>query len=281
MVQLIKKTMNVEVNLLVLWVPEGLAAKGNEKDAPAWVTLPVDMPPYGSKAFRELRLEMCFRRPFLERSTYDQASSAIAHELSHVILESIKHPLRKCEKAVDLTAMLLGFSRMYESGSYARRSRPGYLSLTELQAADQILTPAHLRFKTKAARAVIATLLRFWGIILIGSVVTTWAIASKISDEWQLHQSLVAEQAELQTRLPTRVNAYNLVAVRVGITALTYTYNTTVPRNSIDTSALKMAVNKDACANKRTMIKAAASYNFEFWDQSGALIARFEVASCP
>ena len=37
---------------------------------------------------------------------HDRIAIAIAHELSHVVLDSIHHPLRGCEKA---TAMLLGF----------------------------------------------------------------------------------------------------------------------------------------------------------------------------
>jgi len=101
---------------------------------------------------------MFLRKSLLENHTSDQVSIAIAHELSHVVLESIKHPLRKCEKAVDLTAMLLGFSRLYESASHTkecvgnciRSFDLGYLSEHELKVANELLTPAHLRQKIKA-----------------------------------------------------------------------------------------------------------------------------------
>ena len=109
--------MNVKVDLRIVWVSEGDANIGSVKDAPAWVDLPGEMPLYGSDAFWKLRLDIYLRRSFLERSAYDQVTAAIAHELSHIILDSIKHPLRRCEKAVDLTAMLLGFSQVYASGA--------------------------------------------------------------------------------------------------------------------------------------------------------------------
>src|SRR5208337_16502 len=119
MVHLIKKSMNIEgVTIRVLWVPDGAASQGAAKDAPAWIRLPPTLPPYGSQAFREMTLTMCIRKSFLRDSTYDQAAILIAHELSHVVLESIAHPLRKVEKAVDLTAMLLGFRLLYQTASY-------------------------------------------------------------------------------------------------------------------------------------------------------------------
>jgi hypothetical protein len=148
MVRLIKKTMNVEIDLRIVWVSEGDAKIGSVKDAPAWVDLPGKMPAYGSDAFRKSRLDIYLRRSFLERSAYDQVTAAIAHELSHIILDSIEHPLRRCEKAVDLTAMLFGFSQVYASGTHTVQQEYnrivthelGYLSAEEVMLADQILT---------------------------------------------------------------------------------------------------------------------------------------------
>ena len=88
MVRLIKRTMNVEVDLRILWVPEGAANERTMKNAPAWVEMPAEMPPYGSSAFRELRLDIFLRKSFLENSTYDQVTITIAHELSHIVLNS-------------------------------------------------------------------------------------------------------------------------------------------------------------------------------------------------
>jgi hypothetical protein len=109
MVRLIKQVMNVEVSLRIAWVPEGAAETGATKGAPAWISVPKEMPAYGTKAFKDMRLDLYLRRSFLQRSSHDQIAIAIAHELSHIVLDSIHHPLRGCEKAVDLTAMLLRF----------------------------------------------------------------------------------------------------------------------------------------------------------------------------
>jgi hypothetical protein len=103
-VQLIKQTMNIGVRLRVGWVNSG-----GLRDAPAWIELPPNMPLFNSNAFREMTITMFIRKSFLDQSTYDQVAIVVAHELSHIVLESIGHPLRREEKAVDLTAMLLGF----------------------------------------------------------------------------------------------------------------------------------------------------------------------------
>ena len=93
--------------------------KGFEQ-TPAWVSLPENMPFYGTPESKKLTLRMFIRKSFLAQSSYAQAAIAIAHELSHVVLDSIRHPLRREEKAVDLTAMLLGFSELYRRGSIER-----------------------------------------------------------------------------------------------------------------------------------------------------------------
>ena len=104
------------------------------------------MPFFGTRPFKELTIKMFFRKEFFERA-YDEAAAAVAHELSHVVLESIRHPFRGCERAVDLTAMLLGFSNLYASACYKKQrlgnsikiNKLGYLSREELLLANQIL----------------------------------------------------------------------------------------------------------------------------------------------
>jgi hypothetical protein len=149
MVQQIKKFMNIEgVKIRVEWVPDGAANDESRKDAPAWINLPDKMPSYGTKAFKEMTLRMCIRRPFLRQSTYDQAAITIAHELSHLVLDSIAHPLCREEKAVDLTAMLLGFRLLYKSGCYKEwrsgnnifRHTVGYLSREEVDFVNDLLS---------------------------------------------------------------------------------------------------------------------------------------------
>jgi hypothetical protein len=140
MVRLIKKAMNIaDIKFSVLWVPDGAAP---QHDAPAWVLLPRlpdRLPYYGTKEFKETSLEICFRKSFLRKQRYDQVAITIAHELSHVVLDSIRHPLFRDERAVDLTAMLLGFRRLYLSGAHTETARLGYLSEAEIRLANSFL----------------------------------------------------------------------------------------------------------------------------------------------
>jgi hypothetical protein len=146
-IRLIKRAMNIEdVIFVVHWVPTGAANKGKHKDAVAWVEMPHNMPRYGSAAFKEMKINMYFRRSFFEQA-YDQAAIVVAHEFSHVVLESIEHPLRRCEKAVDLTAMLLGFRQLcrtacykeWRTGNRIESVTLGYLTTQEVERANQIL----------------------------------------------------------------------------------------------------------------------------------------------
>jgi hypothetical protein len=152
---MVRLTMNVEVKLRVGWVNSG-----GPESAVAWIILPHDMPLYGTKEFSDMTITMYLKKSLLKERASDQVSIAIAHELSHVVLESTKHPLRKCEKAVDLTTMLLGFGRLFETashtkervGDYIKTFDLGYLSEQEMRTANELLTPDHLRLKIKALR---------------------------------------------------------------------------------------------------------------------------------
>ena len=177
MVQFIKKWMKIEgVTIRVVWVPDGAANSGTQEDRPACVFLPPNIPFFGTKAFSEMTLEMRFRKSFLERSTYDQVAITMAHELSHVVLESIDHPLRRAEKAVDLTAMLLGFRLLYASGCYKEKRshngtawrRIGYLSREEVQLANNILAP------TPPNLLLVFTKSRFAKILILIVAVAAW-----------------------------------------------------------------------------------------------------------
>jgi hypothetical protein len=149
--------MSIEdVTFVVHWVPDGAA--NERKDAAAWVELPLTMPPYGSEAFKKLKIKMYFRKSFFSQA-YDKAAVVVAHEFSHVILESIEHPLRRCEKAVELTAMLLGFRCVYESAS---KDQPmdGYLEREEVRLANKLLGQNQWRSKSRTVSAWYALIAR-------------------------------------------------------------------------------------------------------------------------
>jgi hypothetical protein len=312
MVRLIKKTMNVEVRLVVAWVNSG--GPPGMKDAPAWIELPLNMPFYGTKAFRELKLTMFIRKSFLVESKYDQAAIVVAHELSHVVLESIRHPLRGCEKAVDLTAMLLGFRQLYASGSYkeersgnSTRSRKlGYLSLEEVQLANRILAPGvdtqqddeegrkRRRRATEAARDAgercrrrskinVIPFMRAMTVqrkallpLLVVGVVAAFG-AKELYRAWDVHQTLLTWQVNVQKQLPKKLDAdTTVIGVRVGFTTWTYLYSVPKPGNL---SVFERELREVICADNRA-IDDGVSYSHEYRDQSGALLVRFETSSC-
>jgi hypothetical protein len=151
-VKLIRKRMNVDVGLTIHWTSGPPPIPG----ATAWISLPEKMPRYGTAAFKELKLDIFILKSFAETAPYDQFVIVVAHELSHVVLESTAHPLRKEEKAVDLTAMILGFSYLYRDAAHRvqrvgysqfQQQHIGYLSDHEVDAAAKILVPPILRVK--------------------------------------------------------------------------------------------------------------------------------------
>jgi hypothetical protein len=147
MVQLIKQAMNIaDVTFLVFWVNENEKHKNKEKNDPAWILLPVlpdRLPFYGTKEFRETSLKIFFRKSFLRTLAYDQVAIIIAHELSHVVLDSIRHPLFREEEAVDLTAMMLGFRKLYSSAAHTDTGRIGYLTQAEVHIANKHIETFH------------------------------------------------------------------------------------------------------------------------------------------
>src|SRR3989344_2146748 len=83
-------------------------------DAPMWIEVPKPMPGFGTRAFRNASVTVYIRKTFITRAPYGAMVVGMAHELSHVVLEALRHPLRNQEEAVDLAAMLLGFRDIFE-----------------------------------------------------------------------------------------------------------------------------------------------------------------------
>jgi hypothetical protein len=274
MVRLIRTAMNLDIRLLVGWVN----ASG-PKEAPAWVEMPSNMPYYGTPEFKQLQIKIFIRKQFLEQSTYKQVAIAIAHELSHVVLHSIHHPLRSEEKAVDLTAMLLGFSHIYMVAAHTTNSKLGYLTSSELRAASRILVPRRFRTTRSLFVAVRSLFVSFPVPAVAGFLVLSMWTTQTISSKFRLHQNLQAEANNLL--IPKAVNSYmTLISAQVGMFSLTKTYLITQPaRLDLDNRQLKIW--DAACTKKRTNIDAGAIYAYEFREASGSLIGKFEVSSCP
>ena len=77
--------------------------------SPMWVELPVPMPTYGSPNFRATRVVVNARATDLADRSFVWVVAGFAHELAHVVLSAIAHRLQHDERAVDLTAMALGY----------------------------------------------------------------------------------------------------------------------------------------------------------------------------
>jgi hypothetical protein len=282
MVRLILRAMNLDVRLVVGWVNSG-GPKGHEQ-APAWVSLADNMPFYGTPEFKKLTLKMFVRKSFLAQSSYAQAAITIAHELSHIVLDSVRHPLRREEKAVDLTAMLLGFSELYRRGAVEKEyfqnctniRQLGYLSEAELDAACRILLPWRLR----VFHNIREWLRRRWlGLVLI---TTVFLVAMLVvgSQKWEAQKAAWAVEASFQNRLPTRVNRYRtLLAVQAGLLSVVKTYRIEELPRSGRFSADK--VHTSVCETDSATIRKGITYKIEYRDDFGRVIDRFEIDRCP
>lgn len=121
----------------------GLANKGGPA-APAWVVRPSELPMFGTSSFRQLTITVYIRKSYLTVSCFEEVVCAIAHELSHVVLDAIRHQLRWQEEAVDLTAMLLGFRDFYVTGCRSVRDVSSQADTLAGLKVTQISTQGYL-----------------------------------------------------------------------------------------------------------------------------------------
>jgi hypothetical protein len=279
-VRLIRSTMNVEVGLTIHWT-SGPPPKGLEK-AKAWISLPQKMPYYGTPAFKELKLDIFILKSFIQTSNYDEFAIVVAHELSHVVLESIKHPL----KTEDLTAMLLGFSYLYRTAAHTIRRvtfsnrfenrQLGYLSQQEMDTAASILVPSRLRAKRGLLNYARENMLL---IVYLGIGAAIWAGISA-SNKWSNYQIAAAEQSRLESQLPLKVNdALTLIGISNGLASVTRVFQlVTRPPNL---SKFETGVRNNVCAAKKANIEKGISYINEYRIGANEIVDRIEVASCP
>ncbi|MGD0184295.1 MAG: hypothetical protein ABSC25_03490 [Roseiarcus sp.] len=91
-----------------------------EPSPPMWIETPQPMPAYGAAGFRNARVIVNARRDALEAKSFVWVVAGFSHELSHVVLFAIGHRLQRDEKAVDLTAMILGYPSFVGAAEIAR-----------------------------------------------------------------------------------------------------------------------------------------------------------------
>jgi hypothetical protein len=98
-----------------------------DSSPPMWIETPKSMPPFGTSEFKQTRVIVNARRDLLETKPFTWVVAGFAHELSHVVLFSIGHPLQHEEKAVDLTAMILGY-QVFVTDAEVTRTEGAWLS---------------------------------------------------------------------------------------------------------------------------------------------------------
>ena len=141
MVRAIRTHLKLDVRMRI-----GFVKSGGPEEVPAWIEIPNEMPMYGTRAFRELMLTLYIRRSVLDETPPGAMICIISHELSHIVLDAIKHPLRRQEEVVDLTAMLLGYREVFvRDAMYALPGECcsvsfGYLSPEEREYAAWIMS---------------------------------------------------------------------------------------------------------------------------------------------
>ena len=145
-VKYIRDSMHLNLRIRV-----GIAKTIRSNETPAWVEMPSPMPLLGTSEFKRTLATIFLNKDFLARASFEQLVVVIAHEMSHIVLNALRHPLRVEETAVDLTAMLLGFRDFYIDGCetvtthrwFYRREvqirRLGYLTKAEVDHAGLLL----------------------------------------------------------------------------------------------------------------------------------------------
>jgi hypothetical protein len=142
-VKFVRDSMNLDLRIRV-----GLANVDSRTQAPAWVEMPSPMPPLGTPAFKQTLATLFLCKSFLSKANFDQVILAVAHEISHIVLNGTNHALRDQETAVDLTAMLLGYRDFYVAGCESIRIERKWFSRAETHAHQLYgyLTPDEVRY---------------------------------------------------------------------------------------------------------------------------------------
>lgn len=151
MVSVLSKHMGIGCDLRLSLVKDDFVGL----DAPAWTEVPKYFPFIDTAEYRTTEVTIFVRKSALDTWQFDSLIVALAHELSHIVLESFQQGFEKVEEAVDITAIILGFGRFYIRGSYVKLLSPivadngeqwimeeaqlGYLSREEIRwVAEQL-----------------------------------------------------------------------------------------------------------------------------------------------
>lgn len=111
-----RNSLSLDIGLRIAYVTHS-----GPYNAPAWIIIPRQIPMYGTEAFKRTTLTIFFRKSFIRCEPFECVIGVIAHELSHIVLSGLNHPLKWDERAVDLTAMVLGYRYFIPRMEYTSR----------------------------------------------------------------------------------------------------------------------------------------------------------------
>jgi len=80
---------------------------------PMGILIPPNIPIYGTPNFHRLQLRLLINRNIFKKS-FDMFIVGVAHEMSHVLLDSTYNPWHESEKATDILVLIHGFMEVSE-----------------------------------------------------------------------------------------------------------------------------------------------------------------------
>ncbi len=116
----------------------------------AQVTIPADLPMYGTAAFKAHVIDVRLS-PGFETMPPHTLVTLLAHELAHVLLHALRHPQRDSEQFTDLVPLVAGFGDIVKQGRVVRKTEHrgnevhtstvtyGYLTGEEIGLAREIV----------------------------------------------------------------------------------------------------------------------------------------------
>lgn len=130
LIGLVRGHMRIPTKIRVGYVNSG------GRSAPMWVATPKQMPFFGTPQISATECTVFVRKDFLARVHFETFLVGVAHEMSHILLYALQHPLKHEEEAVDLCAMASGYSKFFITGHELDHGhsieRVGYLSREEI-----------------------------------------------------------------------------------------------------------------------------------------------------
>ncbi len=110
-VSVVSKDTRFRSHLLARTDRSGRGIEGIE----AQVTIPSNLPLFGSADLRRFQIGVLLS-PAFRTAAPETAITILAHELSHILLHSLRHPERDSEVFTDLVPIVLGFIEIVERG---------------------------------------------------------------------------------------------------------------------------------------------------------------------